>query len=43
MEAPPISPLLGDSGTTAYRAMDRSRRAVDGVEFSSMFTLQQGH
>ena len=34
----PMRPELGDSGTTAYRAMPRSRVAVLGVEFRSMFT-----
>ena len=34
----PMSPLFGDSGTTAYLAMDKSLVAVAGVELSSMFT-----
>ena len=34
----PIKPELGDSGTTAYLAIDKSLVAVLGVEFSNMFT-----
>ena len=34
----PMSPELGDSGTTAYLAMERSPALVAGVASRSMFT-----